>query len=399
MYDVETLEKYAEVMLWGLSRGRKEPFSKSDFILIQYDLDGLPLAEEICAKVHDMGYIPIPRAAMTPRMEYDRLTKSNNKRLSTLIPGERDLYNHLHGVISVIAPASLTHLAGVDAEILTLSQQARQPIRTIMQTREDMGTFGWTLCMYPTKALAGQAGLTIEQYARSIARACLLTEADPVVTWKRLVKQSEEIRSWLDSLGAVQLHIESDSTDLRLGIGAMRRWQGITGRNIPSFEVYVSPDYRTVEGVYTADLPSFRSGQIVQNIRLEFSAGRCVTAKSERAQEFVIRQLNMDQGASQVGEFALVDKRFSPIDAFMANTLYDENHGGQHGSMHIALGNAYSNTFSGPSNAFTTDERKRLGFNSSALHWDLVNTEQKRVTARLADGSTKTIYENGQFTL
>jgi len=105
----------------------------------------------------------------------------------------------------------------------------------------------------------------------------------------------------------------------------------------------------------------------------------------------------MDKGANKIGEFSLTDRRFSKIDRFMANTLFDENFGGKHGNCHIAIGASYSDTYDGDPSTLTKEEKERLGFNDSALHWDLVNTEKKRVTAHLADGRQITIYETGMF--
>ena len=105
----------------------------------------------------------------------------------------------------------------------------------------------------------------------------------------------------------------------------------------------------------------------------------------------------MDQGAKRVGEFSLTDKRFSKINRFMANTLFDENYGGQFGNCHLDVGSSYSDTYDGDPSKLTNEKKESLGFNDSALHWDLVNTEKKTVTAHLASGEKKVIYENGVF--
>jgi aminopeptidase len=105
----------------------------------------------------------------------------------------------------------------------------------------------------------------------------------------------------------------------------------------------------------------------------------------------------MDKGAARLGEFSLTDKRFSRITQFMANTLFDENYGGKYGNCHIALGSSYSNTYTGDSKRLNRALMQKLGFNESALHWDLVNTQKKRVTAHLQTGKAVTIYENGRF--
>lgn len=193
------------------------------------------------------------------------------------------------------------------------------------------------------------------------------------------------------------LHVESDTIDLEVTPGEKRQWIGISGRNIPSFEIFVSPDWRGTRGKYHADQPSYRSGNRVEGVKLEFHRGKVTKATAATGQKFVKNQLQIDKGADKMGEFSLTDKRFSKITRFMANTLFDENYGGKHGNCHIALGSSYSNAYAGDSKRLNRKLKQELGFNESALHWDLVNTEKKRVTAHLQTGKTVTIYENGRF--
>jgi aminopeptidase len=81
----------------------------------------------------------------------------------------------------------------------------------------------------------------------------------------------------------------------------------------------------------------------------------------------------------------------------MASTLYDENYGGPNGNCHLALGSSYSDSYDGDHARLTKDRKEKLGFNDSALHWDLVNTEKKTVTAHLNSGKKIIIYDNGRF--
>jgi aminopeptidase len=122
-----------------------------------------------------------------------------------------------------------------------------------------------------------------------------------------------------------------------------------------------------------------------------------VAIRAEQGEDFARRQLSMDSGANRVGEFSLTDKRFSKISTFMANTLFDENFGGRYGNCHLAVGSSYSDTYDGDPATLTREKKQKLGFNDSALHWDLVNTEQKTVTAHLSSGKKVLIYENGIF--
>lgn len=191
--------------------------------------------------------------------------------------------------------------------------------------------------------------------------------------------------------------IESEDIDLEISLGDYRKWIGISGRNIPSFEIFVSPDWRGTRGIFYADQPSYRNGNYVKGVRMTFEKGNISQISAEKGQKFLKQQLAMDKGARRLGEFSLTDKRFSRINTFLANTLFDENYGGKYGNCHVALGASYTNTFSGSQADLTKALKRKLGFNESALHWDFVNTQKKRVIAHLKSGKKITIYENGKF--
>jgi aminopeptidase len=144
-------------------------------------------------------------------------------------------------------------------------------------------------------------------------------------------------------------------------------------------------------------MPSFRSGNYVAGVVLEFRRGTGSVVRADEGEEFTRKQIAMDAGASRIGEFSLTDRRFSRIDRFMANTLYDENFGGAYGNCHIAFGSSYADTYAKNPAALTAAMKKKLGFNDSALHWDLINTEPKTVTAQLVTGKKMVIYDNGVF--
>src|SRR5690606_31551434 len=106
------------------------------------------------------------------------------------------------------------------------------------------------------------------------------------------------------------------------------------------------------------------------------------------------------EGADKVGEFSLTDARFSRITRFMAETLFDENMGGEFGNTHIALGNSYHDCYDGNSADLNdTALAEKLGYNDSAGPTDTISTTNRTVTATLPDGSKKIIYKDGQFTM
>ncbi len=393
----EQLEKYAEVLLWGLKTARKGTFRKNDLILIQYEPAAVKLAEILYGRILDAGMNPVQRMGLTFGMEHRFYAKSNERQLVFRVPGDKEFLEHVSGRIFLRAPDSLTHLKDIDPVKIGKFLISRKPLREIMDRREERGLYGWTLCTLPTPELIRQAKATVKSYAAQVIKACYLDHENPVRQWEMIYKTVGGIKKWLNSLNVKYFHVESKNVDLKITPGRQRKWVGISGHNIPSFEIFLSPDWRGTEGVYHANLPSFRSGNYVEGVRLTFEKGVAVKIQATVGEDFTVKQLAMDPGAGRVGEFSLTDKRFSRIDRFMADTLFDENFGGAHGNCHIALGSSYTDTYTGNPAEITKALKKKLGFNDSALHWDLVNTERKTVTAHLWSGEKCLVYDNGRF--
>ncbi|WP_319525178.1 aminopeptidase [uncultured Desulfosarcina sp.] len=397
MLNETQLERYAEVLLWGLKTARSQPFKKGDVVLVRFNLDAVRLAEILESRLLEMGLNPVRRLSPTPTMEKNFFQQANRNQLVFDPPGEQALYRSLNGSIFLHAPASITHLSTIDPKKISRFTLSKKHLRDILDQREQEGKFGWTLCMLPTAELARHAGLDETGYAKQIVKACFLNRRDPVEQWKTVFNNATAVKRWINAMDVKHYHVESANIDLTITPGKQRRWIGISGHNIPSFELFVSPDWRGTSGTYYADQPSYRSGNLVRGVRLEFKKGVAVDVRADAGADFVRKQLKMDRGASRLGEFSLTDKRFSKIDRFMANTLFDENYGGRWGNCHVALGASYADTFSGDGKTLTKALKTSLGFNDSALHWDLVNTEKKRVVAHLYDGRQTMIYENGRF--
>ena len=397
MLTKKQLDKYADVLLWGLKTARNGRFKKGDVVLIQFDLPGVQLAEILQGKVLDMGMNPVMRSGLSPVMEHNFYKKANNRQLVFRGSWQDDLYENINGRIYLHSPASLTHLSDIDPKRIGKVAVAMKPLRDIMRKREEQGDLGWTLCMMPTEELAKKAGLSLKRYTNQIVKACYLNKPDPVGAWKDVYKDAVAIKGWMNSMKVEYYHIESERIDLRITPGDTRKWVGISGHNIPSFELFISPDWRGTEGTYFANQPSFRSGNLVEGVRLTFKRGSVSKATAKKGDAFTNKQLSMDKGARRIGEFSLTDKRFSKINRFMASTLYDENYGGRYGNCHLAVGSSYTDTYDGDPATLTKEMKAKLGFNDSALHWDLVNTEKKTVTAHLRSGEQVVVYENGMF--
>lgn len=267
------------------------------------------------------------------------------------------------------------------------------------EKKENEGKLSWSLCLYGTPSMAAEAGLSLDEYWEQIIEACYLREDDPVAKWKQVQKEIEDIKDKLDALHIDKLHIKGDDVDLHIRIGEHRKWLSGGGKNIPSFEIFTSPDWRGTEGFIRFNQPLYYSGKRIAGVSLTFADG-VVTQSSATENKDALKEMIAQENADKVGEFSLTDKRHSRITKFMATTLFDENMGGAYGNTHIALGNAYKDTYNGDLSAETDEEWAAMGYNSCPkVHTDIISTTNRMVTATLPSGEEKVIYQNGEFLL
>lgn len=300
--------------------------------------------------------------------------------------------------VSLIADTDKHELEGINPRIIMDRAEAFTPYKKWREEKETRGRLTWTIGLYGTSAMAKEVGLTLEEYWRQIIKACFLDYQQPVKKWQETNREIIRIKNKLNQLNISRLHIEAKDTDLTIGLGPKRQWVGGSGNNIPSFEIFTSPDFRQTEGKISFNQPLYVFGQLVKGVYLEFKKGQVTKIQAEKGQE-LLKEMIKVPGGNQVGEFSLTDGRLSKITQFMGETLYDENRGGKWGNTHIALGSAYKDCFRGKKETLSEEDWLALGFNDSVIHTDIVSTTNRVVTATLADSSKKVIYKNGRFTL
>ena len=185
----------------------------------------------------------------------------------------RGLVDQMDHQVTVLAEADPHALDSVDPAKIMRQGAAMRPLLDWRGEKENAGRFSWTLGLYGTPAMAAEAGIGLEDYWEQIVHACFLDAEDPIARWREVGERVSASRRWLDSLEIERLHVEGEDVDLHISLGQRRRWLGGRGRNIPSFELFTSPDWRGTEGWIYCNQPLYRYGNLVKGIRLTF-AGR-----------------------------------------------------------------------------------------------------------------------------
>ncbi len=378
--------------------GKGKGIKPKEVVYLQFDVEAKPLAVAVFKRILEVGAYPILKPsdetferAMFENASDDQLKFFPKKYTKTLI----DTIDHR---VYLIAPTNPFLLKNIDPKKIIMANSQKQALRRWLFEKEDKGKLTWSLCLYGTEGMAKEAGLTIEQFWKQIIDACYLDEVDPIAKWKKTFREIEALKDKLNSLPVEKFHIVSEKTDLYISLGKKRKWEGGRGANIPSFEIFTSPDWRGVTGKIFFNFPLYRYGNIIENIQLEFKEGRVVKATADK-NEKLLREMILQKNADKIGEFSLTDKRFSKISRFMANTLYDENFGGDYGNSHLAVGTSYHDCYTGDIKSMKKKDWEKLGYNESIEHCDIINTNPKTVTAILTDNTEKLIYKDGLFTL
>jgi aminopeptidase len=399
----ELLQKYAELLV-NFALGGGTGIKPDEVVWVEGSEACRPLFLEIIKQVWKSGGhvisdygTDIYQASDNIFKEFyqtasaDQLEHFNSKYL-------KGLSEQIDHRVAILCDTDLQALKDVDPAKLMKRGEVSKPFHDWLERKENAGKFTWTLALYGTEQMAQEANLSLEEYWEQIVQACYLDQANPIEQWQKLYKEIGRISQRLDDMEIESVRVVGEDVDLTLKIGRERKWCGGGGRNIPSYEIFTSPDWRGTEGWIRLNQPLYRYGNIVEGIELWFKDGVVVKSKATKNQK-VLQEMIATKNANKLGEFSMTDGDHSRITKFMAETLFDENMGGQFGNTHVALGTSYKDCYKGDPSKLSQADWDKLGYNDSSVHTDVVTTTDRTVTATLPDGSQQVIYQNGHFTV
>ena len=392
----EILEKYANVMVNFALRWWKW-IKKWDVVFVQIPEWAKPF------------YIPLQTAILKawwhPIMQYhpdgvDRnfYENASDEQLSFFAEAyvKWRIESMTHN-IRVIADSDLHELDGIDPLKIMKRVKANRAFRDLRDKKEREWKFSRTICMYGTEAMAKEAWLSLEEYWNQIIDACFLNEPDPVKKWEEVYTEMYRVKDKLNELKLEYVHVTWPDEDLKLKIWSDRVWRSWSGCNIPSFEVFTSPDCRDVNWRMKCNQPLYRYGSLVEWIRLEFKDWKLIKASADKNDD-ILQEMVKIEWMDHLWEFSLTDARISKITHFMAETLFDENVGWEYGNTHIALWRWFDECYAWDKSKLDDPEyKKSIWLNYSAEHVDVISTAKRKVTWTLSNWDEILIYEDGKF--
>jgi aminopeptidase len=299
-------------------------------------------------------------------------------------------------------PELLSDLDGARVGKARMTELAKENLR---QTNERL--VNWTVVAYPNEGWArtvfGEPD--VERLWEQVAFAVRLDEPDPVESWREHMQRLVDRADRLNELDLDAVRFRGPGTDLTVGLLAESTWAAARyetrwGRehipNMPTEEVYTSPDARRTEGVVRATRPLAVLGTIVRDLEVRFENGRAVDVDASAGAEVVRSQMETDEGAAYLGELALVDgaSRVGQTGLTFFDTLFDEN-----ASCHIAYGDAIVSAVRG-AEGLAPDELRARGINHSAIHTDfMIGGPEVEVDGLARDGTEIEIIRDDRWLL
>jgi aminopeptidase len=302
-----------------------------------------PLLLEVVRLIARRGAYALPRIPLTDsvlRGEPAWAAEAPEELVGELPPVERAFWDGIDADIVVFAPENARDGTEVSPERHSLIRESRRPIMPKILNNE----IKWVACMYPTPALAQDAGMSTAAFADFLYGACLRD-------WDAEGERMQRIADRFDA--ADEVRIVGVETDLALSLAGRHGEVDAGDSNIPAGEVFYSPVEDSANGVVTfGEYPGWYGGHQVQGIRFRFEDGVVVEASSQTHEDFLLATLDTDEGARRLGEFGIGCNE--GIDRAFGNALFDEK---IYGTVHLAIGAGFP--FLG-------------GTNESAVHWDIV---------------------------
>jgi aminopeptidase len=296
-------------------------------------------------------------------------------------------------------------LSDLDGERVGRTRMRELSEENLRQTNERL--VNWTIVAFPNEGWArtvfGEPD--VERLWEQVAYAVRLDEPDPVAAWRDHMATLSARADRLNDLELDAVRFRGPKTDLTVGLLPESMWFSAAfetswGRehipNMPTEEVYTSPDYRRTEGVVRSTMPLAVAGTIVRDLELRFEGGRVVDVRASAGADVVRGQLATDEGASFLGELALVDgdSRVGQTGVTFFDTLFDEN-----ASCHIAYGDAILSAVRG-AEGLAPDELRARGINHSAIHTDfMIGGPEIAVDGLQRDGKEINIIRDNRWLL
>ncbi|MGR3764569.1 aminopeptidase [Rossellomorea sp. NS-SX7] len=403
----ENLERYADLIVQvGLN------LQKDQELLISAPISAYEFVRQITAKAYEAGALHVMADFHDEELKKIRLEKSSEEGLKVFPHWKQKGYIEMAennvALLNLIAP-NPSLLKHADPGRVALLNKVAAEASKEFSAYIGGGKISWLIAAYPTEEWAQSVfpGFNredaVEKLWDNIFYTTRTDREQTVELWEQHINNLNERASLLNQAKYNKLHYKGPGTDLTIGFHPQTKWISAQFTNdkgtpfvpnLPTEEVFTIPDKTSVNGVVSSTKPLNYGGTLIKDFSLTFKDGRVVDFSAKEGYETLKNLLAADEGASYLGEVALVphDSPISNTNIIFNNTLFDEN-----ASCHIALGRALSVCVEN-GKEMSQDDLNAIGFNESMIHVDfMIGSKDLHIDGEKADGSIQPIFRNGDW--
>ena len=388
-------------------------FEQSKSLMIHLDLkEHMPFALKIKERAESLGISDVCLDVCDLYEYHDYLKKTSLEDIDDnplLNRSNWDLYAKKGGALLFINSDIPGLMSDIEIEKQNKATKIREKNCTYYRSNVTKYTFPWTIVAMPNLAWANSVfpndSNAYQKLYLKIMEMCMLTEVDPILAWNEFILKSNYYKEKLNDLKITELHYQNGlGTDLHIFKNADASWINLdktdqSGHtmiaNMPSYEIFTSPDCRYTKGIVYSSRPLIFRGVVIDQFWLKFSDGKVVDFDAKIGKEALADLIYHHENANLLGEIALVecDSPIARTNLVFNTTLFDEN-----ASSHLALGQAYHLPIH-RAEKMSKEELDKIGLNSSPVHVDfMVGTEDMNIEAETQYGR-KLIFKQGRFYL
>ncbi|MFH1728493.1 MAG: aminopeptidase [Pseudomonadota bacterium] len=337
-------EKLAKVMV-NYSVNVKE----GDLCQIKGSSLATPLIQVLYKEILKAGGYPVTNVRL-PGIHEIFLKTASKKQLSRMSEIEYYIIDNITKSFTILGSENSKELTTCDPSSLAMYKKGADSIIRRYNERWQNGELKFVVTSFPTHSSAQDSEMSLDEFSDVFFGSCFLDKDDPVAEFKKLSKKQAKLVDFLKDKKNV--HIKAPNTDLKLSIEGGTFVNSDGKYNLPDGEVFTCPKEGSANGHINFSYPLCYGGREVSDVHLEIKDGRIIEAKAFKGEEYLLKMLNIDDGARNIGEFAFGMNE--KINKFTKDALFDEKMGG---TIHIAAG--YGIPESG-------------GKINSSLHWDMI---------------------------
>lgn len=403
----ELEEKYIQLILQ-----RCINFEQSKSLMINCEFkEHIKFAEKIKLACHKMGIfdVCIHVNDLDDIHEYLKNTEVDDIVVNPLI--DRTDWNNyaLKGAPLLFLASTVPGLMDdIPAEKIKKWVSEREKTNKYYRANVSKYTFPWCIVALPNerwaKKIFGDKEDSYNKLYLNIMKMCMLDKSNPIKEWNDYIKRNNYFKEKLKEINITKMHYTNSlGTDLYIEIPKNNDWFNLDKcdakggqmiANMPSYEIFTSPDYRKTNGIVYASRPLFYNDSCIKDFKLEFKDGKVISCSAKEGQKLLEEIINSDRNSGYLGEVALVpyDSPISNTGLVFNETLFDEN-----ASCHLALGDGFSKSINEKN--LNTEQLLEKGINQSSIHVDfMIGTKDLNIDADSEKGKVL-IFKNGNFNI